>query len=161
MEPKAFPIPDPPEADFEALLIPAPIERSTLLDLIEISRDRVPIEWEVTIDNQDPISDIFAMLKARDDFDVRLNSLPDPPPGMSEATRQHLVRMIVVHSELISRVSLGRSGIIDRIVRNWFEKEFRDFEAIDGSDGPDSLPEAWKLAYDDAWCLRVRMESQQ
>lgn len=133
-------------------LLPTEIERSTLLDLIALSKSRLAEEDKISVASEDPMGDLYALIKTRGDYDIRLNQLPGRQAGISPAAKIHLIRMIVVHSKEMSKELMPQGESLETGLRISFSQEYREYEEIKQQGG--ELPEEWRAAYEDAASLQ-------
>lgn len=127
-------------------LIPLTHERESLLELVGISRQRV--RDEDGVGDNDPRGFLFALMRTRHDYGDKLISYNERKRFMSEASLQHLDRMIVVHSETISHDSLQVGPELNLGLLYDAAAEFRGLKHDLGA-----LPEQWQVAYDDVQML--------
>ena len=128
--------------------IPLPDERESLLNLIEMMRERVKVEDGVA--DNDPRGYLFALMRTRSDYGVKMVRLNEFKRFMSEASIQHLDRMIVVHSETYSYDRLLDGVELNLGLLHYPAVEFRGLKHDLGA-----LPEHWRTAYEDVLHLET------
>ena len=137
-------------------LIPNDTDRWSLRNLIELCRDRLGPEDDITFEPDSPMANLHAMIKTRKIYAVEVPIHTEHRAGLSTAQTHHLQRMMVLHHKTVSSEEVGRSQQLTSFLETSCRDEYRQFDGF----RPDltDMPYEWTIALEDVQLLRLRQE---